>query len=298
MTRSTEPATTPGTLYVVATPIGNLADLGERARQTLATVDVIAAEDTRRTGALLRRLGLSRPLVSLHSHNEQARSRQLLARLQAGEDVALVSDAGTPLLSDPGFPLVRAARQAGIRVVPVPGPSAIVAALSVAGIPCQRFAFEGFLPARTGARRAALAALAEEPRTLVFFEAAHRIRASLVDMAAAFGAGREAALARELTKLHEEVLHGTLAELVEALAEHPAREKGEFVVIVAGAPAPPPAVAGDEDAVLRVLLRHLGTRDAAQVAAELTGRPRKALYRRALALAGRGPQQDESPPEA
>ncbi|HHB13160.1 MAG TPA: 16S rRNA (cytidine(1402)-2'-O)-methyltransferase, partial [Chromatiales bacterium] len=212
--------------------------------------------------------------------------------------VALVSDAGTPLLSDPGFPLVRAARQAGIRVVPVPGPSAIVAALSVAGIPCQRFAFEGFLPARAGARRAALAALAEEPRTLVFFEAAHRIRASLVDMAAAFGAGRETALARELTKLHEEVLHGTLAELVEALAEHPAREKGEFVVIVAGAPAPPPAVAGDEDAVLRVLLRHLGTRDAAQVAAELTGRPRKALYRRALALAGRAPQQDESPPEA
>ena len=294
MTRSTEPAPASGTLYVVATPIGNLADLGERARQTLATVGVIAAEDTRRTGALLRRLGLSRPLVSLHSHNEQARSRQLLARLAAGEDVALVSDAGTPLLSDPGFPLVRAAHQAGIRVVPVPGPSALVAALSVAGIPCQRFAFEGFLPARAGARRAALAALAGEPRTLVFFEAAHRIRDSLADMATAFGAEREAALARELTKLHEEVLHGNLARLGAALAEHPGREKGEFVVIVAGAPAPPPAVAGDEETVLRALLGHLGTRAAAQVAAELTGRPRKALYRRALALAGRGPGQDEA----
>jgi len=202
-----------GRLQVVATPIGNLADLSERAREALAGADVIAAEDTRHTAALLKASGIARPMISLHEHNEAHRVPALLARLAAGERVALVSDAGTPLLSDPGFELVRRAAAAGFEVSTVPGPSAITAALAVAGLPTDRFCFEGFLPARERERRGALGALAQEPRTLVFFEAPHRIAATLADMAAVLGPERAAVVARELTKAHETVYRGSLREL-------------------------------------------------------------------------------------
>src|SRR5579864_509367 len=202
----------PGTLLVAATPIGNLADLSPRAREALATVAVIAAEDTRHTRNLLQAAGIATPLVSLHAHNETQRVPELLARLAQGEDVALVSDAGTPLLSDPGFELVRRAAQAGIAVQAIPGPSAITAALAVAGLPTHRFCFEGFLPARAAERRATLASLAHEPRTLVFFEAPHRIQATLADLTAEFGADRPAVVARELTKARETLSPGALGE--------------------------------------------------------------------------------------
>ena len=203
----------PARLLVVATPIGNLADLSPRAREALGRAAIIAAEDTRHTRALLQASGLATPLLSLHAHNEPQRVAELLERLAAGEDVALVSDAGTPLLSDPGFELVSRAAQAGFAVQAIPGPSAITAALAVAGLPTQRFCFEGFLPARAAERRAALAGLAHEPRTLVFFEAPHRIRATLAELAAQFGAERCAVVARELTKVHETLYRGTLGEL-------------------------------------------------------------------------------------
>ena len=201
------------TLHVVATPIGNLADLSPRALDTLRTVAAICAEDTRHTRQLLAHFGIEQSLVALHEHNEDEMAGRLVARLLAGESLALVSDAGTPLVSDPGFRLVRAAREAGVRVSPVPGASALVAALSVAGLPSDRFVFEGFLPAKSGARRARLSALAGEPRTLLFYESSHRIEDTLADCVAAFGAERQAVVARELTKLFETVLDGTLAEL-------------------------------------------------------------------------------------
>jgi len=220
-----------GRLAVISTPIGNLGDLSPRARDELAAAELVAAEDTRRTGQLLTTLGLSRPLVSLHEHNETERIDELLQRLRAGARIALVSDAGTPLLSDPGFELVRRVAQEGLTVVAVPGPSAITAALSIAGLPTERFSFEGFLPARLAERRARLAELAIETRTLVFFEAPHRIAESLEDMSAAFGAERRAAVARELTKLFEEVRRGSLAELADHYAKHP-DIKGEIAIVI------------------------------------------------------------------
>ncbi|HRO28513.1 MAG TPA: 16S rRNA (cytidine(1402)-2'-O)-methyltransferase, partial [Luteimonas sp.] len=202
-----EPAAA-GVLHVVATPIGNLGDLSPRAQAVLGAVDAICAEDTRHTRHLLAQFGIATPLLALHEHNEGEVVQRLVARLLAGESLALVSDAGTPLVSDPGFRLVRAAREAGVRVSPVPGPSALVAALSVAGLPSDRFAFEGFLPAKASARRERLLALAGEPRTLIFYESSHRIGDMLADAAAAFGGERRAVLARELTKLFETVLDG------------------------------------------------------------------------------------------
>jgi 16S rRNA (cytidine1402-2'-O)-methyltransferase len=273
-----------GTLQVVATPIGNLADLSARAQQTLTEADVIAAEDTRRTLQLLQSLGISRPLLSLFEHNESQRVPQLLERLEAGQKVVLVSDAGTPLLSDPGFELVRAASRAGFAVQAIPGPSAITAALAVGGLPAQRFCFEGFLPARAGERRSALAALAHEPRTLVFFEAPHRIRATLSDLAAEFGSQREAVVARELTKAHESIYRGTLAELALMAESQENFERGEITLLVAGA-APSEAGAADPAQLRRtvdVLLKELPPGRAAAVAAQLTGATRAAAY--ALAL--------------
>ncbi len=208
-----------GRLAVISTPIGNLGDLSPRAREELAAAELVAAEDTRRTGQLLTTLGLSRPLVSLHEHNESERIGELLEKLRAGARIALVSDAGTPLLSDPGFELVRRVAQEGFTIVAVPGPSAITAALSIAGLPTERFSFEGFLPARLAERRARLAELAAETRTLVFFEAPHRIAECLEDMSAAFGGERRAAVARELTKVFETVYRGTLASLSGGVAQ-------------------------------------------------------------------------------
>jgi len=275
----TDPAATvAGVLHVVATPIGNLGDLSPRAGQVLGSVDAICAEDTRHTRQLLSQLGVSTPLLALHEHNEEAMAPRLVARLQAGESLALVSDAGTPLVSDPGFRLVRAAREAGIRVSPVPGPCAMVAALSVAGLPSDRFVFEGFLPAKAGARRERLAALAGEARTLVFYESSHRIEEMLADAAAAFGEDRRAVLARELTKLFETVLDGTLARLHARVRDDADQRKGEFVVVVEGAGEDGAARLAEGRRVYALLSTELKPSVAAKLAAEITGAPRKALY--------------------
>ena len=275
---STTTRTAAGTLHVVATPIGNLGDLSPRALQTLQKVDAICAEDTRHTRQLLAHFGVERPLLALHEHNEGEVALALVARLQAGESFALVSDAGTPLVSDPGFRLVRAAREAGIRVSPVPGASALVAALSVAGLPSDRFVFEGFLPAKPAARRERLAQLAAEPRTLLFYESAHRIADTLADAAAAFGADRRAAVARELTKLFETVLDGTLDELRQRVDADPNQRKGEFVLLVQGAGDAADARIVEGRRLYARLSEHLPPSTAARLAAELSGAPRKALY--------------------
>jgi len=278
---------TPGTLYVVATPIGNRADLTLRARDTLAAVDLVAAEDTRYTGQFLAQLGIDKPLLALHEHNELERTPQVVARLLAGASVALVSDAGTPLVSDPGFRLVAAARAAGTRVVPVPGPCAAIAALSVAALPTDRFCFEGFLPARAAARRARLASLAAESRTLVFYEAPHRIVAALADLAAAFGAERAAMLARELTKVHETLYADSLGGLAARVRTDPDMTRGEAVLVVAGAPAAAAEGGGADDALDRLLVALLGALPlsrAVDVAVSASGRRRNIVYERALAL--------------
>ncbi len=267
-----------GKLHVVATPIGNLGDLSPRALETLKLVDAICAEDTRHTRQLLSHFGLERPLIALHDHNESEAAAGLVARLLAGESLALVSDAGTPLVSDPGFRLVRAARQAGIVVSPVPGASALVAALSVAGLPSDRFVFEGFLPAKAGARRERLSKLAAEPRTLIFYESAHRIEDALDDASAAFGPERHAVIGRELTKLFETVLDGPLADLVERVRADPNQRKGEFVLLVQGAHEDADAKVIEGKRLYAKLSAHLPPSTAAKLAAELSGAPRKALY--------------------
>lgn len=273
-----------GLLYVVATPIGNRADITQRALQVLGSVACVLAEDTRHSGSLLRSLGIATPLQSLHEHNEQLQVEPLLARLRAGEDLALISDAGTPLISDPGYRIVHAARAAGVTVVPIPGPSALIAALSVAGLPTDRFVFEGFLSSKTAARRARLQALADESRTLVFYEASHRIQETLADLAELFGAEREAVIARELTKAFEQVQGGTLAQLNTWLAADTNHVRGEFVVLVAGAAAADESELNAEaERVLKVLLRELPVKKAAALAAEITGARKNALYQFALA---------------
>ena len=290
-----------GRLQVVATPIGNLADLSARAREALSSADVIAAEDTRHTRVLLRAIGITKPLVSLHEHNESQRVPELLARLAAGETIALVSDAGTPLLSDPGFELVRRVAQAGYEVQVIPGPSAITAALAVAGLPTDRFCFEGFPPARAQERRTAFAALAQEPRTLVFFEAPHRIAATLTDLAAEFGAERLAVVARELTKVHETVYRGTLQELLARAQTDENFQRGEVTLVVHGAA---PAAGGVDEQLLRravdLLAKELPPGRAAAIAAALSGAPRAvayALLRRGGAGSGPGapPDEEEAP---
>jgi 16S rRNA (cytidine1402-2'-O)-methyltransferase len=271
---STESA---GTLYIVATPIGNVDDLSPRAQQVLAGAALIAAEDTRRTGRLLSRLGLKQELVSLHEHNETRRAAELVDALATGRDVALVSDAGTPLISDPGFALVQAAIERGVPTVAIPGPSAVTAALSVAGLPTDRFVFEGFLPRKADRRRTRLAELAREPRTLVLFEAVHRIAATLTDMAAAFGDERRAVLARELTKLHEQVARGTLASLGTELGRTIAL-RGEFVLVVEGSAQQAPAADAEVGRVYALLARELPPARAVALCASICGRSRNEVY--------------------
>jgi 16S rRNA (cytidine1402-2'-O)-methyltransferase len=275
-----------GVLYVVATPIGNLEDFSPRAAATLQRVDLILAEDTRHTGSLLRRYGVAVPMQSLHEHNERAQLERLLSQLRDGKSLALVSDAGTPLLSDPGFPLVREAARAGVCVVPIPGPSALTCALSGAGLPTDRFLFAGFPPRNRAQRRQWFAELANERATLVFYEASHRIQASLSDMAACFGAAREGVIARELTKLHETFLRGELGYLIECVAADAEQRKGEFVVLVAGAA---PAAKGRElclelDPLLQRLLREMPLKQAVSLVAELSGEKKNLIYERALSL--------------
>ncbi len=267
-----------GTLYVVATPIGNLGDLTARAREVLAAVDAICAEDTRHTRQLLAQTGIERPLLALHEHNEEDMAWKLVERLRAGETLALVSDAGTPLVSDPGYRLVREVRAAGLKVSPVPGACAAIAALSVAGIPSDRFCFEGFLPAKASGRREKLAALSGESRTMVFYESAHRIEESLADMAAAFGGGREAVVARELTKLFETVLGDTLDELVAKVAADDNQRKGEFVIVVRGCEDDTEARLLEGQRLYAKLAEHLKPSLAAKLAADISGAPRKSLY--------------------
>ncbi len=270
----------PGILYVVATPIGNLADAAPRALDTLRQADLVACEDTRTTRTLLARHGIERATLALHAHNERAAGAKLLAELQAGRSVALVSDAGTPGVSDPGALLVEAAHRAGIRVVPVPGPSAALAAYSAAGFAAERFLFVGFLPPKTAARRKAMEAL-DLPWPLILYEAPHRVLECVQDLAARFGGEREIVIARELSKKFEEVARLPLAAAPAWLEAGAHRQQGEFVLVVGpGAPAAPDAEAAER--VLEVLLDALPASEAAKLAARITGAPRNALYKRAL----------------
>lgn len=275
---------TPAVLYIVATPIGNLDDISRRALQVLETVPLIAAEDTRHSRKLLTHYGIEARLFALHEHNEQVATAKLLKALLGGDEVALVSDAGTPLISDPGFYLVRAARQAGIRVVPLPGPSACIAALSVAGLPTDRFVFEGFLPARSTARKQRLSELASEKRTLVFYESSHRICESLADMAENMGSERQVTVARELTKTFETIKGGSLAELVVWVQADSNQQKGEFVVILQGAPARNSDIDETVEQVLTILLAELPLKQAASLAAKITGLPKNRLYEAGLVI--------------
>lgn len=269
----------PGSLWVVATPIGHRDDISARAIRTLRDVAVIAAEDTRHSRPLLQHHGIDTPLVALHEHNEREVVDGLVRRMAEGESVALISDAGTPLISDPGFRLVRAARAAGVRCVPVPGACAAIAALSVAGLPSDRFVFEGFLPPKAAARRARLQELAGEARTLIFYESSHRVAESLADMRDAFGAQREAVLARELTKLFETVLGEPLGELAERVAADPDQQRGECVVLVAGRGEEVDARLAEGERVFAILREELPPARAAKLAAAISGAPRKLLYR-------------------
>jgi 16S rRNA (cytidine1402-2'-O)-methyltransferase len=274
----------------VATPIGNLGDLSARARDTLGSCGLVAAEDTRRTGLLLKAFGLSKPMLSLHEHNEERRAAELLEKMRGGLSIALVSDAGTPGINDPGFDLVRACAAAGIEVVAIPGPCALIAALSIAGLPTDRFCFEGFLPPRQSARRAALAALALETRTLVFYESPHRMRETLEDCAQSFGAERPAAVARELTKMHETLYRGPLGQLASRAAAEPDFVRGEIVLVVAGASMATVAETGSDghggalDRVLVPLLEELPLKQAAHLAARIAEVRNNEAYKRALAL--------------
>ncbi|WP_084182742.1 16S rRNA (cytidine(1402)-2'-O)-methyltransferase [Nevskia soli] len=285
-----------GALYVVATPIGNLGDLSPRACRILAGVDRIAAEDTRTSGLLLAHFGIQRPLVALHEHNEDRIAAELVRQLQAGQSLALISDAGTPLISDPGFALVRAARAAGVPAYAVPGPCAAVAALSVSGLPSDAFLFAGFLPPKQAARRAKLEQLGREPRTVIVYESSHRIADTLADLAAVLGPQRPVALSRELSKRFEESYSGTAAGLQAWQAADANRGRGEFVLLIGSAGQTADLAEGER--VLRLLLRELPPSGAARLAAEITGAPRKALYAVALRLAGEnGENKDNGDPD-
>lgn len=286
-------------LYIVATPIGNLEDLTPRAQRVLAEVALIAAEDTRHSGKLLQHFHITTPVIALHEHNEREQVPALIERLRNGESLALLSDAGTPLVSDPGYHLVRAAHEAGLRVVPLPGACAAVVALSAAGLPTDRFTFEGFPPAKTAARRHYYETLRAEPRTLVFYESPHRILESLNDMADVFGADREVTVARELTKQFETIRTGRLCELVGWVRGDEHQQLGEFVLIVRGADVVTAGAdsAAEGERILKILLDELPLKQAVSLASRLSGEPRNRLYDLALVMQ-KGPiKPDGSPPD-
>ncbi len=274
-----------GTLFIVATPIGNLKDITLRAIDVLTSVDWIAAEDTRHTKGLLQSLGIRQTLISLHEHNETNRSAQLLARLQLGETGALVSDAGTPLINDPGYYLVKLLREHGIRVVPVPGASALITALCAAGLPTDHFSYEGFLPAKSSKRQAVLLALKKETRTLVFYESPHRIQAALMDLKKVLGGERVISIARELTKRFEQFIQGSVEEVIVYFEQHPEKVRGEFVLMVSGAVEKEMAVLSEWDDLIGILLKQkLPVKQIAEIIADYAGVKKKPIYNRVLVL--------------
>ncbi len=276
-----------GVLYIVATPIGNLADITQRARETLSLVDRICAEDTRNTRKLLNHLGIKKNLIALHEHNEQQKIDSVAKWLTDGEQIALVSDAGTPLISDPGYHLVKALRERQFKVIPIPGASALITALSAAGLATNKFSFEGFLPAKEIGRKQALIANSESVYTQVYYESSHRIVHCVVTMSSIFGADRKVVLARELTKLYEEFFSGTLEQLHQWLLEDKMHQKGEFVIMLAGAKAKQQQSERFEssiDQVLSVLMQELPLKQAAKIAAKLTGKNKNALYKQGLSV--------------
>lgn len=277
-----------GVLSIVATPIGNLDDLSERARQVLSSADLVAAEDTRHSGRLLQHLGINKQMMALHDHNERSRVTRVLEVLAEGRNVALISDAGTPLISDPGYVVVREARAAGYRVSPIPGACALIAGLCAAGLPTDRFLFAGFLPAKRSGRQAALEQVRHETATLVFYESPHRIIDLMRDLVTVFGADRECVLGRELTKAFETFYSGSAESVLEQLQSDPHGARGEFVVMVRGAEAQPDggSAAVDTDKLLGLLIRDLPVKKAARIAAEVSGLGKNELYQRALELKG------------
>ncbi|MDX2464646.1 MAG: 16S rRNA (cytidine(1402)-2'-O)-methyltransferase [Porticoccus sp.] len=274
-----------GELYVVATPIGNLGDMVPRAVDVLHAVDVVAAEDTRHSGRLLSHLAIKTPLISYHDHSDDRQITKIIELLEQGKSVALISDAGTPLISDPGYKLVRAVRQQGFRVVPIPGPCALIAAISASGLPSDRFTFEGFPPAKTSARIKKFQSLVDESRTLVFYESPHRIVDTLADMSEVFGEDRDVVMARELTKTYETFLFGTLAEVQRQVESDLNQQKGEIVLIVKGVDVAMKELdTVEQQRVLSLLLDELPLKQAASLAAKITGGQKNALYQLALSL--------------
>lgn len=274
-----------GSLYIVPTPIGNLQDMTLRAIEVLKTVDWIAAEDTRHSHYLLQHFSVITPRMSLHEFNERERTEKLIELLQKGKSIALISDAGTPLISDPGYFLVREVRKQGIRVIPIPGPCAAITALSAAGLPTNRFVFEGFLPARATVRNQHLMLLLQEDRTMIFYEAPHRIVETLLSLHEVFGPAREVVLARELTKLHETIYNGTLGSIVEWIVEHPDEQRGEMVVMVAGVELrieDEKTIAPEQ--IFKVLLKELTLSEAVRLTSKITGERKNVLYQLALDL--------------
>ncbi len=272
------------TLYIVATPIGNLSDISQRAIDTLQEVDVIAAEDTRHSGTLLQHYSIATPMISLHEHNEQQRSETLLTKLQQGESIALISDAGTPLISDPGYRLVSLVREHDIRVVPIPGSCALITALSASGLPSDRFSFEGFLPSKQGARQQTLATLENDSRTMIFYESPRRLQVCLTDMVAAFGDDRLVCLARELTKLHETITTKPLAELLEWVSNDSNQQRGECVLLVEGVKEQKASSEIEINHMLAILLKELPVKKAAAITASLLDVSKNTAYDMALKL--------------
>ena len=274
-----------GTLFIVATPIGNLKDITQRAVEVLESVDWVAAEDTRHTKPLLQTLGINQTLISLHDHNEASRSVQLLARLQQGESGALVSDAGTPLINDPGYHLVKLLREHNINVVPIPGASAVITALCAAGLPTDRFSYEGFLPAKSGKRCLVLAGLKEDVRTLVFYESPHRVQATLIDLQQEFGGDRVMSVARELTKKFEQFVQGTIDEVIAYFEHNSDKVRGEFVLMVGGATEKEVVALSEWDSLIEVLLKQkLPVKQISEIVADYAGIKKKPIYNRVLAL--------------
>jgi len=271
-------------LYIVATPIGNLADMTQRAIEVLQSVDLIAAEDTRHSGFLLKHFAIKTPSISLHDHNEQQRSETLLTRLQQGESIALISDAGTPLISDPGYKLAALVREHGIPVIPIPGSCAVIAALSASGLPSDRFSFEGFLPPKQGARLQTLEKLVADTRTLIFYDSPRRLQATLIDMVNVFGEERRACLARELTKLHETINTKPLAELLDWVSNDANQQRGECVLLVEGANEQQDASDVEVNRVLTLLLKELSVKKAAAITSSLLGVSKNNAYDLALKL--------------